>query len=247
MDALLILIKNPITNADRLPVLRVFTDKQMLELKTAFVEDIICSSTPLKEVDIKVAVAPKDRARMVARAVTNLQERYAGRQAFAVLPERLEVLTQKVIQLGERARDAVGHCFAGGYERVLMVGGYNPTITRQHLAGAMRELKNHAVVLGPTIRGGLYLVGMSAHFPELFAEVPLGTDRAYAAICERLQELDIEWRELDLWYDISHQEDIEFIIRDINHFRLTGDEDAARATEEILAKYVEKDKESSQK
>ena len=220
MDALIILVNNPIALTARPPALQVFSDEQMLELKTAFVEDI-------------------------TRALDNLQKRFPRQRAIAALPERLEVLTQEEAPLNGRMRDAVGHCFDRGYQRVLIIGGYNPTITKKLLAGALSELKRQEVILGPTIRGGFYLIGMDKNNPELFEDVPVGTDQAYLAISERLRASGLKWRELDLWYDISHQEDIEFIVRDINQFRLTSDEETAWATEEVLAKYLDQTKEKT--
>jgi hypothetical protein len=83
---------------------------------------------------------------------------------------------------------------------------------------------------------------MNDNHPEVFDNIPVGTDQAYGALSDRLRELDLVWKELELWYDVSHQEDIEFIVRDINHFRLTGDEESARATEDVLARYVDQEK-----
>jgi glycosyltransferase A (GT-A) superfamily protein (DUF2064 family) len=238
MDALIVLVKNPITMDELPPALRLFTEAQMLELKTAFVEDTICICAQLQGIDLKVAVAPTEHVQMVTRAVENLQKRFPRRKVFANLFDRLEILTQKPIPLNGRMRDSIAHCFEAGYHRVLTVGGHNPTITKKLLATASRELRRQKVILGPTIRGSFYLVGTDENRPQLFDDVPVGTDHAYRAICERLRESGLQWKELDLWYDISHQEDIEFIIRDINHFRLTGDEESARATEEVLAKYL---------
>lgn len=242
-DALIISVKNPITDNDRPQALRVFTDEQMLELRTAFVEDTLCTCARLDGVDLKVSVAPKERVKMIERAIANLQQRHPKDSAISSLGQRLEILVQEVAPLGERIRDAVEHELAAGYQRVVVIGGYNPTITGTLLKTALREMHKHSVILGPTIRGSFYLIGVDAVHPGLFDDIPVGTDDAYAAIAKRLREANLAWKELDLWYDISHQEDFEFIVRDINQFRLTGNEYSARATEEILTQYLEQGKE----
>ena len=134
---------------------------------------------------------------------------------------------------------------SGGYTHVLAVGGYNPTLARRTLSVAFRELRHKPIVLGPTILGGLYLLGMDRDRPELLAGVPMGTDQACRVLSERLDEDGLEWAELDLWYDITHQENVEFVVRDINQFRLTGDEESGRATEEILASFLDQGKEGT--
>ena len=242
-DALIISVKNPISYDDRPPVLRVFSDEQMLELRTAFVEDTLCTCAQLEGVDLKVAVAPRERVKMIERAMNNLMARFPGLPEITSLGQRMEIFVQEVAPLGDRIRDAIDHAFADGYRRTLVLGGYNPTITGELLAAARQEIQQHSVILGPTIRGSFYLIGMDANHPGLFDNVPVGTDGAYAAISERLREANLAWKELDLWYDISHQEDVEFIIRDINQFRLTGDEESARATENVLARYLDSGKE----
>ncbi len=241
-DALIISVNNQISDDDRPSVFRLFTDHQMLELRTAFVEDTLYTCAQLEGVDLKVSVAPKERVKMVQRAITNLQKRHPGEPAISSLNQRLEILVQDVAPLGDRIRDAVDHEFAAGYQRVLVIGGYNPTITIELLTMALQQMQKHSVILGPTIRGSFYLIGLDANHPGLFDDVPVGTDGAYAAIAERLRAADLVWKELELWYDISHQEDIEFIVRDINQFRLTRNEHSACATEEVLTEYLEQGK-----
>jgi len=238
-DALLILVRNPNSYSDQTPRLRVFSDSRMAALYAAFVEDVIGAAAMLEDVDIKVAVAPRDRTKMITRAVDNLQEQYARRKTFQSLGERVEILAQRVGSMSNRLQDALDYCFDNGYSRVLSVGGYNPTLTFRRLAQALRQLKKHQAVIGPTFRGGCYLIGVSQNDPQLLEDLPIATDDTYAAICNRMQELEYKWCELDLWYDVTHQEDLEFIIRDINHFRMTDDEDSARATEEVFAKFIE--------
>ena len=245
MDALIILVQNPTAANDRPPALRVFSDLQLLKLKTAFLEDTIWTCAQVDGVDLKAAVAPPERAQLVTRAVNNLHGRFPRRKVFAELPQRMELVTQPVAPLDIRIRDVLSHCFAAGYERIMMVSGYNPTLTKMTLSIALRELRRKQFVIGPTIRGGVYLLGMNQDHPELIADVPAGTDQAYRVLCEQLEEAGLDWAELDLWYDITHQEDIEFVVRDINQYRLTGDEESGKATEEVLARYLDQEKEGS--
>ena len=80
---------------------------------------------------------------------------------------------------------------------------------------------------------------MRSDCPEAADLVEIGTDRSYKNSTERLKEADIPWQEIDLSYDVSHQEDLEFIVREINHCRMTGDEETALRTEAILSDYIQ--------
>ncbi len=240
-DALIISIRNPMSPADRPESLRVFTDEQMLTLKTAFVEDTLCTCAQINGIDLKVAVAPPTRVKIVKKALKNLAARFPRRKRMTTLADRVEILTQTVAPYEERLRDTISHVFDEGYQRLLLIGGYNPTIMKDTLTMAFRELRNHPIIIGPTIRGGLYLLGLETNRPEILDGVPLSSDRAYAMLIEQLQLQGLQWQEMELWYDVRHQEDIEFIVRDINQFRLVGDETTASATEAVLANYSDEE------
>ncbi len=240
-DALIISVRNPMTQADRPESLRLFTDQQMLTLKTAFVEDTLCTCAQIAGVDLKVAIAPPARAKIVKKALKNLAARFPRRKTMTTLAERVEILTQDVAPYEERLRETISYVFDEGYQRVLLIGGYNPTIMKDTLTMAFRQLRNHPIIIGPTIRGGLYLLGLETNRPDILEDVPLSSDRAYATLIEQLKQQNLQWQEMELWYDVRHQEDIDFIVRDINQFRLTGDENTASATEAVLVKYSDEE------
>jgi hypothetical protein len=47
------------------------------------------------------------------------------------------------------------------------------------------------------------------------------------------------FRELPVGYDVDTAFDLEFLVRDINQFRLSGDEHRSRHAEDVLAKIVQ--------
>jgi len=94
------------------------------------------------------------------------------------------------------------------------------------------------LILGPTIEGGCYLIGLRSDCREAIGLVSVGSDVAYKRSTSALTEAGITWQEIDLSYDVGHQEDLEFIVREINHCRYTGDEDTALNTERVLAQFI---------
>ena len=53
-----------------------------------------------------------------------------------------------------------------------------------------------------------------------------------------MKKAGLPWQEIDLSYDVGHQEDLEYVVREINHCRYTGDEETGRCTELILSEFI---------
>ncbi|MCA9582414.1 MAG: glycosyltransferase [Myxococcales bacterium] len=69
----------------------------------------------------------------------------------------LTIHRQGAGDLGERIVEA---CVADGDRSTLVVGSDAPTLPEAYLLDALRALRNHDTVLGPTADGGYYLVGV---------------------------------------------------------------------------------------
>jgi hypothetical protein len=235
---ILIQVRNPIGKNEPLPVLRVFNDVKMLKLKRAFFEDTLCQAAAVEGVDLKIAIAPPARGIWAKEAIESLAERFPDDRAFRSLAERAEIIAQPVAPIQKRSATNLKYCLDQGYRNIVLMGGYIPTISTDLIAGAFQHLAKHPLILGPTIEGGCYMVGLRSDCPDAAAIVSIGTDRAYKDSTESLSQAEIPWQEIDLSYDVSHQEDLEFIVNEINHCRITGDENTALCTESILAEYM---------
>ncbi len=238
-DAIIVQLRNPAGPDEPIPILRVFDDEKMLRLKRAFFEDTLRQVAEIEPVDIKIAVAPPNRAGWAKVAISHLATRFARRKRFRELPERVEIITQTVAPLEERTAGSLEHCLDNGYERVVMVGGYHPTLDPHRLSEALRHLRQHPLILGPTIEGGCYLIGLRADCRKAIGLVTLGSDVSYQHSTSALSKAGLTWQESELSYDVVHQEDLEFIIHEINHCRFIGDEETARCTESILAEFID--------
>lgn len=237
-NVILLQLRNPVGKEESLPVLRVYDDVRMLRLKRAFFEDTLCQVAAIDSADIKVAVAPPSRSVWVREAISNLAARYPGRKSYQTLASRSEIIGQAVAPITTRTTDNLEHCLSAGYRHIILMSGYIPTVSSDIVADAMRHLNNHPIILGPTIEGGCYLVGIRSDCPEAASLISIGTDTSYKDSTEALTEAGLAWQEIDLSYDVTHQEDLEFIVREINHARFTGDEDTGLCTEAILAEYM---------
>ncbi len=238
-EAIIIQVRNPAGDGEPLPVLRVFDDDQMLRLKRAFFEDTLRQVAEIDGVDIKISIAPPSRVIWAKEAIEHLSERFTRRRRFRELAKRTQISPQPVIPLEERTAKSLTEYLDDGYERVVLVGGYHPTLDPERLHDALRHLRNHPLILGPTIEGGCYLIGLRSDCRKAIGLVSLGSDISYSHSTAALSHAGLAWQEIDLSYDVGHQEDLEFIVREINHCRYVGDEDTALCTENVLAEFID--------
>ena len=98
---------------------------------------------------------------------------------------------EKMVQcpgdLGARMADAFRRAFAAGASRVVIIGSDCPGLTGQLIDDAFAELEHADFVLGPTLDGGYYLLGMTAYDPSVFDGIVWSTDSVCAATLEKIR------------------------------------------------------------
>lgn len=62
---------------------------------------------------------------------------------------------------GERLSNAISDVFKNGYNNVIVLGNDCPHITSSHILKANELFNHHQLIIGPTIKGGSYLIGIS--------------------------------------------------------------------------------------
>jgi rSAM/selenodomain-associated transferase 1 len=96
---------------------------------------------------------------------------------FKVLEGRYgaRLLLQLGDDLGSRMSQAMEEVFALGHSPVILTGTDLPSLPRQHLKQALDLLHTHDVVLGPTMDGGYYLIGLRRPVHDLFRDIAWST------------------------------------------------------------------------
>jgi hypothetical protein len=69
-------------------------------------------------------------------------------------------------------------------------------------------LDNSDVVLGPADDGGYYLIGLRSAHPELFHNIPWGTDRVCALTVQQAERVGLSISFLETLADIDRPEDL---------------------------------------
>ncbi len=119
------------------------------------------------------------------------------------LPPGFEVIAQRGDGLAERLANATRDVG----EALVFVGMDTPQLTRALLLTALDALAGSDAVLGPTIDGGYWAIGLREPDPAVFDDVPMSTAGTAAAQLARLDELGLDTVELELLHDVDSFED----------------------------------------
>lgn len=210
-------------------------------LYRAFLEDTIVACLNAGSYEVIICHPSGKSKKILDQAINDLIESLHGKSK-----ERLEhaagwLWPQERRDSSKDMAAAVDRCFEMGYPAVVLVDCVTPTISKQMLQSADQVLAQRDIVFGPTLEGSFYLLGMRRKFPQLFEKIDWSeNDKVYSKMVEVVSAENLDWEELELWYNLRQPGDIEFLARDINAFRLAGDERSASHTEKVLEALLQK-------
>ncbi|HEX9743537.1 MAG TPA: TIGR04282 family arsenosugar biosynthesis glycosyltransferase [Nitrospiraceae bacterium] len=149
---------------------------------------------------------------------------------FKILEERhgVRLITQTGDDLGARMARAMADAFAGGYRHVLVIGTDLPTLPASTFGDAVKLLAAHDLVLGPTLDGGYYLIGLRRPAPELFAGIPWSTDRVLALTRTKASAAGLKTALLPVRRDLDTLDDLLALIEETGAGRETRGVSEAR-------------------
>jgi len=127
------------------------------------------------------------------------------------VPAGIREGTQSDGDLGARLAAAFDELLHGA-DAVVVVGTDCPDLRARHLEDAFAALAHHDLVLGPSRDGGYWLVGLTRRAPELFADIPWGTDTVFARTVERAAGAGLAASRLEMLSDIDTPEDLVRLI-----------------------------------
>lgn len=116
------------------------------------------------------------------------------------------------VKLCAQSRDDLGARMLGIFRQadgpLLLMGSDCPTIDAALLRSCAEALARVQAVFLPTLDGGYGLVGLARPFPEIFDDMPWGTDAVMAITRRRLQRLGIVWEEPAEIWDVDTPDDL---------------------------------------
>lgn len=122
-------------------------------------------------------------------------------------PVALQV--QRGGDLGARMQHALSAALSQ-YRHALLMGCDCPSLTAAELQQALQALKDgYDAVIAPAEDGGYVLIGLNTAQPNLFTDMPWGTDLVMNATRQRVKQLGLNLFELGLQWDVDTVQDWE--------------------------------------
>jgi len=127
---------------------------------------------------------------------------------------KIPVWDQVGHDLGARMAHTFQSSLGSPYHSVLIVGTDIPGITVPLISTAFKSLQENDVVVGPTLDGGYYLIGLRSPVPELFENIPWSTDSVFALTEEKITALGLSLKILPMLRDLDTVEDLQVFIQE---------------------------------
>lgn len=117
---------------------------------------------------------------------------------------------QKGNSFGERLTNSMANVFAKGYENVIVIGSDCPDISVSDIHSAEHALAAGQMVLGPDMRGGTFLFGLTSEMFYLhpLAQVSWQTSELLDSLCNYAACFQFEIRYLEQKFDLNDASDV---------------------------------------
>ncbi len=197
--ALIIFAKAPIEGYVKTRLCPPLTPDEAASLHGSLVLDVLDRCQSLKGID-----------RILAGAPTREHPFFGAMHTRFKIP----VWDQVGDDLGARMAHAFQSALGSSYQSAIIMGTDIPGITAPLITMAYTSLQAHAMVLGPTVDGGYYLIGLRAPAPELFENIPWSTDTVFSLTEEKAQARGLSIKILPELRDLDTVEDLQVFIKD---------------------------------
>lgn len=119
-----------------------------------------------------------------------------------------DYLPQAGRNLGERLERAFSRLFGEGMAKVIILASDTPDITAGIINDAIESMDRHDIVIGPSIDGGYYLIGMKKQHGELFRGISWSTEMVLGQTMSIIEALRLDVYILHELRDIDTGEDL---------------------------------------
>ncbi len=218
---LIVFTREPVAGETKTRLIPRLSARNAAALAHAFTLDALTKAQNLRVPIVIAGSAPGDARR--ASYFRTLARRFS-----AVLVD------QGGGNLGERMARALAPLYDAG---AVLIGADTPSLPPKLLARNVALLRRTRVVLGPSLDGGYYLVGVRGPLPDIFRGIRWGSTQVFAETIRRLKRMRIPYALGPAWYDVDRWSDLMLLaahlsrLADSNERRIShGSPDRDRST-----------------
>ena len=119
-----------------------------------------------------------------------------------------------------RQRGVFKDLFEAGHSKVLVIGSDLPTLPVRYIEDALSQIHDSLVVLGPSLDGGYYLIGLSAPkendpIPDLFTDIRWSTTSTLDDTIRAAARAALTVSQIAPWYDIDTTKELSRLQEDL--------------------------------
>lgn len=170
----------------------------------------------------------------------------AGSEPFfaRTLPPGIGLIETVAPDFGQCLAHPIDVLLGRGYGSACVLNSDSPTLPVAYIIAAATVLAadDDRAVIGPSIDGGYYLLGLKRPHPELFQGIDWSTERVFAQTLERARAIDLPVTVLPSWYDVDDAGSLQLLIGELfeeRPFRAVGPQPAtARHSRRVLAQLL---------
>lgn len=194
MDALILMTRVPIPGRTKTRLMEVLSANECAQIHRCFLLDIFNTFKAVKEdMDIYITYTPKDSLGIISK----------------MIPEYITCFPQTGSALGERMFNSIDMLLNKGYKKVVLIGSDIPDIKSKDIMASFEILDSKDVVLGPTLDGGYYLIGMKKAYEKLFDEnIKWGNKSVFAGTVDIANKCGLKVGLASKYRDIDDKEDL---------------------------------------
>ena len=189
-----IFVRNPVPGEVKTRLAPPLTPVETCELYRAFLADLFVRLAKLKKVSSIVFYRGAD-----------------GGALEDLIPARVPLVRQEGESLGDRLVNAFRDLIDTAGTPACVIGSDSPDLPLAYIRRAFIKLKHKDVVLGPTLDGGYYLVGLKKLEPELFREIAWGGPDVLRDTLRHVERLRLSCGVLPPWYDVDNIESLSLL------------------------------------
>ena len=134
-----------------------------------------------------------------------------------IFPADFRFIAQRGKDLGERLTFAAQDLLALGFASVCLIGSDSPTVPASTFNEAVKMMSasKESVVLGPSVDGGYYLIGLKALHRRMFEEIKWSTGSVLEQTVGRAVELGLPVHLLPAAYDVDDHDALRQLCHDL--------------------------------
>ena len=115
---------------------------------------------------------------------------------------------------GERFTNAIAAVFDKGFDNIITIGNDTPHLKTQHLKNTVKQLKLGKTIIGPSVDGGFYLLGLQKSNFDVskFKKLPWQRYSLYNQISRWLRSESSELVKLPVLQDVDNVKDLRSLL-----------------------------------